>query len=114
MPKVMRWIVLVLLAVFPLVTLVHRDDVGKWDRNRAAMVAPDEFSYLLMGQNFIQGQGLSTAHTIGRDTFYPPGYPLLLASFGAIAGYNIFTAHVCTAFLLCLCVPVVYFLARWM
>jgi hypothetical protein len=106
--RLLRWIVVFLFALFPLTTLVHRNDLGRWDVNRNAMAAPDEFSYLLLADSLLHGDGISTAKTIGRDTFYPPGYPLLLAGWSRIVGLTVFHAHVLNAILVCIATLVVY------
>jgi hypothetical protein len=110
-----RGIALFLLALFPLVTLFHRDDRGRWDLQRSAMTAPDEFSYLLMAQNFLHGGGLSLDSRLGHDTFYPPGYPLLLAGWAKISAAGRLTAltgHSLNALLLSAAVVIVYFFSR--
>src|SRR6185295_3186393 len=86
--------------------------LGRWDVQRSAMAAPDEFSYLLMAQHFLNGGGLSLQDVLGRDTFYPPGYPFLLAVWGKCFGLTAFTAHAFNAFLLCLDTLVVFALSR--
>ncbi len=93
-------------------TLAHRNDVGRWEANHSAMAAPDEFSYLLMAENLLHGGGMSTQRAVGRDTFYPPGYPLLLAAWAGVVGLTVFHAHVLNAVLLFLATLLVYVLAR--
>jgi hypothetical protein len=110
--SIFRAVVLIGLALVPVVTLVHRDDLGRWDGQRSAMAAPDEFSYLLMARHFMQGGGLSLQHEIGRDTFYPPGYPLLLAAWGKCFGLTAFTAHALNATLLAVATVLAFFLCR--
>src|SRR5678815_2278901 len=94
-----RFLLLLIIALFPAVALFHRNDVGRWEVQRSAMAAPDEFSYLLMADHFLKGGGLSLEGAIGRDTFYPPGYPLMLAGFAKVAGNSLTTAktHVLNA-----------------
>jgi hypothetical protein len=104
--------VLLLLAFVPLVTLVHRDDLGRWDLQRSAMAAPDEFSYLLMARHYLHGGGLSTEQALGRDTFYPPGYPLLLAAWAKGFGLTAFTPHALNAVLLSAATFLAFFLSR--
>src|SRR4029079_171418 len=110
--RLVRGILLLLIALVPLVALFHHDDRGRWDVQRSAMAAPDEFSYLLMAQHFLQGGGLSLQADLGRDTFYPPGYPLLLAAWGKVFGLTTFTAHALNTALLCLGTLVVYSFSR--
>jgi hypothetical protein len=110
--QLFRWILLLVVACVPLTTLVFRDDLGRWQHNHSAMAAPDEFSYLLLADNVMHGAGISTQATIGRDTFYPPGYPLLLAGVGECIGLNLFHAHVLNAALLSLGTIIVFLLAR--
>jgi hypothetical protein len=106
--QALRWMIVGLFALIPFATLVHRDDLGRWDFNRNAMAAPDEFSYLLLADNLQQGHGISTQATVGRDTFYPPGYPLLLALWWTVIGKggtpaeSVFRAHLLNALLLSL------------
>jgi hypothetical protein len=113
--RLFRAVILVLVALAPLATLVHRNDVRRWEAQHSAMTAPDEFSYLLMARHFLQGGGLSLKQQLGQDTFYPPGYPLLLA--GWTRGVNrgtltAFTAHAFNAALLSIDGILAYFLAR--
>jgi hypothetical protein len=106
---------LLLLALIPLLTLVYKNDVMQWSLNRSLMVAPDEFSYLLTAQNVLHGQGISTQSTLGLDTFYPPGFPLLLAGWFSLAGRGAvtpFAAHLLNALLLSAATIVVYFFSR--
>jgi hypothetical protein len=110
--RVLRGWVLVILALVPLATLFHRDVLGQWDVQRSAMAAPDEFSYLLMAQHFMHGGGLSLQDQIGRDTYFPPGFPILLAAWGKCFGLTAFTAHALNAVLLCLATLVAYSLSR--
>src|SRR5438046_2970579 len=77
--RVFRIAFILLIMAIPFCTLVHRNDLHHWDTQRSAMAAPDELSYLLMGRHFAQGGGISVKEALGRDTFYPPGYPLLIA-----------------------------------
>ncbi|HVS72540.1 MAG TPA: hypothetical protein VHQ47_14890 [Phycisphaerae bacterium] len=113
----LRRLLLALVCLLPLVTLVHKDDLDHWDVARSAMAAPDEFSYLLLADSFLHGHGVHLHDTIGRDTFYPPGYPLLLAA-AAIpftrAGQElpIFLPHALNALLLCAATLLTWFLAR--
>lgn len=103
------------IALIPLVTLLHRNDLGRWDVQKSAMAGPDEFSYLLMGQHLLEGGGLSLQKSIGRDTFYPPGYPLLLALWAKLffgGRLTAFAAHALNTVLLCAGCVVVYFFSR--
>jgi hypothetical protein len=100
---------LLVLVLVPLATLVHRGDTGRWEFQRSAMAGPDEFSYLLMADHFLHGGGLSLQAELGRDTFYPPGFPLLLAGWGRLVGLTAFTAHAFNALLLCADVAVAYY-----
>jgi hypothetical protein len=109
---VFRWVIVLVAALLPLATLVYRNDVGRWERNHSVMAAPDEFSYLLIADNLLHGAGISTQATLGRDTFYPPGYPLLLAGVGRVFGLTAFHAHVLNAVLLSLATVIVFLLAR--
>jgi hypothetical protein len=110
---VFRRILLLLACLVPLITLVHQNDLRYWEANRAAMVAPDEFSYLLTAEAILHGQGISTQKTLGIDTFYPPGYPLLLAIWGAaLGGLTAFKAHVLNALLVCAATGVVYLFSK--
>ena len=109
----LRRIALLLITFIPLCTLVHVSDFARWDRNRSLMTAPDEFSYILTAQSILQGHGISTQHTLGLDTFYPPGYPLLLAAWSFVAGgLSPFTAHLLNALLLSAATAVVYLFSR--
>ena len=110
--RVLRWLLVFLLALVPLTTLVHRNDLGRWDVNRNAMAAPDEFSYLLLADSLLHGDGISTAKTVGRDTFYPPGYPLLLAGWSRVVGLTVFHAHLLNVLLLSIATLVVYAFTR--
>jgi hypothetical protein len=108
-----RRLLLALLCLLPLVTLVHKNDLGRWDVARSAMAAPDEFSYLLLADSFLHGRGVHLEAAIGRDAFYPPGYPAFLAAFCApLGGLTLFRAHLLNALLLCACVLLAYFLAK--
>ena len=110
--RTLRWLLLFLFSLLPLTTLVHHNDLGRWDYNRNAMAAPDEFSYLLLARNILEGHGISTLHTVGRDTFYPPGYPALLAAWSSITGLTLFRVHLLNALLVCAATPVVYFFSK--
>ncbi len=111
--RLLPLLLLILLSLLPLLALVHKNDLGRWDVARSAMAAPDEFSYLLLADSLLHGQGVHLASTIGRDTFYPPGYPLLLALFSVPAGkLTLFGAHLLNALLLCAGVPLAYAVAR--
>jgi hypothetical protein len=110
--RVFRWLILIAVALLPLATLVFRNDLGRWERNHSAMAAPDEFSYLLLADNLVHGAGISTQATIGRDTFYPPGYPLLLAAVGALVGLTVFHAHVLNAACISLATIFVFLFVR--
>lgn len=112
LPNSLRALIVILLALIPLSTLLHQDDLGRWDTQRSAMAAPDEFSYLLMARHFLAGGGLSLQADLGRDTFYPPGYPLLLAAWSKPLGLSVFSAHALNTALLSLATVAVYFLAR--
>jgi hypothetical protein len=115
--SLLRRILLLLIVLIPLATLVHRDDLGRWDPQRSAMAGPDEFSYLLMAEHFLQGGGLSLKAWLGRDTFYPPGFPLLLAGWTRLfwGGHlTAFCAHALNATLLCADTLVAYLFARRM
>ena len=72
-------------ALAPLASLVHCNDL-RHGTSTSAMAAPDEFSDLLMAQHFMHGGGLSLQDQLGRDTYFPPGYPLLLAAWGTCFG----------------------------
>jgi hypothetical protein len=78
------------------------------------MAGPDEFSYLLMADHFLKGGGLSLKADPGRDTFYPPGFPLLLAGWSKLTGgtVTVFRAHALNAVLLCVDTLIAYFFAR--
>lgn len=104
--------VLLVLCCVPAVTWVHRDDLGRWAINRTAMSAPDEFSYLLMARSIADGQGISTLRYLGRDTFYPPGYPLQLAAWGKAFGFSIEAMHACNVATLGIAALVAFFLGR--
>jgi hypothetical protein len=110
--RILRYILLPLLILIPLASLLHRTDSGHLDLQRSAMAAPDEFSYLLMAQNFLRGGGLSLEHSLGRDTFYPPGYPLLLAAWGKLFGMTAISAHALNTTLLCAAVAITFFFSR--
>ena len=110
--RTLRSLLLILLSLLPLATLIHHNDLGRWDVNRNAMAAPDEFSYLLLARNLLEGHGISTLHTVGRDTFYPPGYPALLAAWSALTGLTLFRVHLLNALLLCAATPIVYFFSK--
>jgi hypothetical protein len=115
--RLLRRILLCILLLVPLVTLVHRDELGRWDVQRSAMAGPDEFSYLLMADHFLRGGGLSLKDELGRDTFYPPGYPLMLAGWVKVTGggeLTAFRAHALNATLLCIDTLVAYWFARRM
>lgn len=125
-----RWLtisILALLTLLPALTLFHQDELGHWTFNRCAMSAPDEHSYLLMAQNFATGHGPSIQRQAGSETFYPPGFPLLLAAWSHITnplanlmGWNgggsrpltIESAHACVAALLAASIPLVFLLTR--
>ncbi len=96
---ILRRFLVFLLCCLPLLTLFHQNDLRRWDFNRCLMAAPDEPSYLLMAQSIAVGDGISTTALFGRDTFYPPGYPAILALWGKFCGFSLFSMHVCTAFL---------------
>lgn len=120
----LRRLLLVLFILLPLVTLVHRDVLGRWDVQRSAMAGPDEFSYLLMADHFLRGGGLSLKEELGRDTFYPPGYPLLIAAWckvvalaaggggGGVGEVTAFRAHALNAALLCIDTLAAYLFTR--
>ncbi|MGN6367969.1 MAG: hypothetical protein ACTHN5_06880 [Phycisphaerae bacterium] len=103
---------LLLLSLIPLTTLFHHNDLGRWDFNRNAMAAPDEFSYLLLARNLLEHHGISTLHTVGRDTFYPPGYPALLAAWSSLTGLTIFRVHLLNTLLVCCATPIVFFFSK--
>lgn len=108
-----RRLLLALCCLLPLLTLFHKNDLGRWDVARSAMAAPDEFSYLLLADSLLHGHGVHLQPTIGRDAFYPPGYPALLALFSApLGGLTLFRAHLLNALLLCACVLLAYLLAK--
>ena len=82
-----RWLtisVLALLTLLPALTLFHQDELGHWTFNRCAMAAPDEHSYLLMAQNLAAGTGASIKAVAGSESFYPPGFPLILAAWSRL------------------------------
>ncbi len=110
--RTLRCLLLILLSLLPLTTLIHKNDLHRWDLNRNAMAAPDEFSYLLLTRNLLEGHGISTLHTVGRDTFYPPGYPALLAAWSTITGLTIVRVHLLNTLLLCAATPIVYFFSK--
>ncbi len=112
----LRRLLLALVCLLPLITLVHKNDLDRWDVARSAMAAPDEFSYLLLADSFLHGHGVHLRDTIGRDTFYPPGYPLLIAA--AALPFTrpgqelpIFLPHALNALLLCASALITYLLA---
>ena len=111
--RLLRRILLLLIVLIPLTTLVHQNELGRWDVQRSAMAGPDEFSYLLMADHFLQGGGLSLQRWLGRDTFYPPGYPLMLASWCKLLGGGVtaFKAHALNATLLVIDTLVAYLFA---
>jgi len=113
-----RGAILFLLALLPLATLFQHNDVGRWDVQRSAMAGPDEFSYLLMARHFLAGGGLSLQQELGRDTYFPPGYPLLIAAWAKIffgGKVTAFAAHALNTLLLCIDVPLAYLLScRWL
>lgn len=113
--RALRGAILVLLMMIPLATLFHRDDLGHWDRQRSAMAGPDEFSYLLMAGHFLHGGGLSLKDELGRDTYFPPGYPLLIAAWTRLffrGNLTAFAAHALNTLLLCVDVALAYVLSR--
>ncbi len=112
--RLLRRILLVLFLLVPLTTLFHKNEVGRWDLQHSAMAGPDEFSYLLMADHFLQGGGLSLQNWLGRDTFYPPGYPLMLAAWCKLFGGSVtaFKAHALNAVLLCIDTLVAYLFAQ--
>ena len=57
---------------------------------------------------------MSLKESLGLDTFYPPGYPLLLAGFAKITGGAVtaLKAHVFNTLLLSLNAVMVYFFSR--
>ena len=112
-----RRLLVLLLCLVPLITLVHRSELNaaRWDFNRCLMASPDEPSYLLMAKALATGgggHGINTLAIAGRDTFYPPGYPALLAAWGKVFGFSIFSMHVCTTLLLCAAAGVAYVLMK--
>src|SRR6185369_6049104 len=113
--RFVRGILLLLIALIPLASLFHLDEYRHWETQHSAMAGPDEFSYLLMAQNFLRGGGLSLQSDLGLDTFYPPGYPWLIAQWTRIFWHGhltAFAAHTLNTALLCMAVVVVYFFSR--
>jgi len=113
--NLIRYGVLFLLALVPLTTIYFKNDRQEWTGNHALMAAPDEFSYMLTAESLLHGHGISTQKTLGLDTFYPPGYPILLALWSLIVQHgNVtpFAAHVFNALLLSAATIVVYFFAK--
>ncbi len=110
-----RRMILALLLLVPLATLFHRNDLRQWDVQHSAMAGPDEFSYLLMADHFSHGGGLSLKGTLGIDTFYPPGYPLIIEAWCRIfSGGKVraLAAHVLNTSLLSADILLAYLLAR--
>ncbi len=102
--RAIRGAILFFLVLLPLVTLFHRDDLGHWTRQTSAMAGPDEFSYLLMARHFLEGGGVSLREQLGRDTYFPPGYPLLIATWTKCffsGKLTAFSAHTLNTALLC-------------
>ena len=113
MPRNVRSFILLLLTFLPLLTLFHRNELGRWTTNRCVMSAPDEPAYLLMARSIAEGRGLSIAPQLAdRQAFYPPGFPLILAGWSELFGDSIFSAHACVALLLCASVPLTFALVR--
>lgn len=82
---------------------------------RLASFADDSVSYLVMAQVFSPyfPAGEFVAEAFGREAFYPPLFPLLLALAGA--SHDIALAHAVTALLLAACLPLLYALGlRWL
>lgn len=107
-----RRLCLLLLCLMPLTTLVYRDELGRWAQNRTCMAAPDEPSYFLMAQALSHDGTLNITSLAGRDTFYPVGWPGLLALLTQPLGLSRFTAHAAAAALLAVVVIQVYKLAK--
>ena len=79
-----------------------------------ATFADDSVSYLVMAQVFSPWQTASPAvhAAFPSETFYPPLFPLVLALAGA--AHDLAWAHVLTALILALSLPVAYLLGtRW-
>jgi hypothetical protein len=80
-----------------------------------ASFADDSVSYLVMGQVFSPWQAAPppVAEAFVREAFYPPLFPALLGLAGA--AHHIAWAHLLTALLLALWLPLAYALgARWL
>ena len=105
-------VVLALLCLLPLAALFSRDELGRWNVNRCAMSTPDEPSYLLMAKSIAGGHGISTVAVAGKDTFYPPGLPLVLAGWGKVFGFSIESMHVCVTLTLSAAVGLGFVLLR--
>ena len=114
MSCVVLYVLLALLCALPVATLFSRDELGRWNVNRCAMATPDEPSYLLMAKSIAHGQGISTVALAGKDTFYPPGLPLVLAGWGKVFGFSIESLHVCVALTLTAAVGMGFVLVRRM
>ncbi len=80
-------------CLLPIFTLFHKNVMHRWVLNRSLFIAPDEFSYVLTARNIAAGRGIALRAPL--DTFYPPGFPAILAAWGKIFGFNIFSMHVC-------------------
>ncbi|MEI8196540.1 MAG: hypothetical protein WCI73_11575, partial [Phycisphaerae bacterium] len=117
--------ILAILTLLPAITFFHQDELGRWTLNRCAMAAPDEHSYLLMAQNLAAGKGPSIRALAGSETFYPPGFPLLLAGWiilinatGGLGlpggGGGIQSMHLAVTLQLCATVPLVFLVVRQM
>jgi hypothetical protein len=108
----LRRLALAIIMLIPLITLVHKNERHHWTTNRTAMVAPDEFSYLLIADALLHHHTISTQKTVGIDAFYPPGYPALLALWAIPFGLTPFAAHVLNTLAVCAATGVVYLFSR--
>lgn len=110
--KLPFYVLLAVVCAVPLLTLAGRNERGRWEMNRCAMAAPDEPSYLLMARSIAEEGTISTTDLAGRDTFYPPGLPVLLATWGKVFGFSIQSLHVCVALTSSLAGIMCFLLAR--
>ncbi len=105
---------LALLCLMPVTTLIYRDELGNWAKNRTCMAAPDEPSYLLMAQALSHDGTINISGIAGHDTFYPPAWPAAMALLTYPFGLSRFTAHLAAAILLSISIYQVYRLALFM
>lgn len=117
MKRILVILILLMLTLWPAITLFHKDELGRWTYNRCAMASPDEHSYLLMAQNLAGngrggGIGVSIKTDTNSESFYPIGFPLILAAWAQVGGGSIESMHACVTALLCATVPLVFLLLR--